>query len=500
MPPEAKTLVPKGGPRLAPAIDVPPPFWPTPGTDAPRINIGLDFGTSSTKVCVRPGLGLGPGTLTYPIQFEPTATNPYLCPSTVTCADGHLFFGAIAEQKSSRGQVWRRIKVCLACEAEGRMGSSACDCRGKGFSLAGFDSGPIELATLYLAWLLGEVNTRLPRALTGGSEPRLTCNLGVPVDQVDKKSPLHQTYLRIAQSAWLLKGHVGQGIEVSRALGWLTHLRNHTALTIHDDPVVLCPETSAAVVSQLSSATPMPEGMYALVDIGAWTTDISVFRLTDVAMVMEGVRTTAFYEAETHRVAAGRIDQLAANLVHSNAGALGGVAEFPSRVDELAEMFRRRREAGESAPQAGGDGNHDRALDGALDFMRAVVAGDVKKRYQATAEMARRKESHLSLSDWISLTVLLLGGGSEEACFEAALKKSSAAPVVGKVVRDERLEGVAAGPEGAAHGRRLQVAAGLAIPAALWPKRFLPSDVERVPGSREPRIRVRPDRDELYPK
>jgi len=448
-------------------------------------------------------LGLGAGTQTYPIEFDGTQPNPFLCPSTIAWVDGSFYFGTVAESKVGQGQVWRRIKVCVACDAEQRFGSNACECSmrhqgqaGTAYSLRDMKTAPIDLTILYLAWVLGEVHGRLPQALTAGTEPIVTCNLGVPVNHIDDRSPLHKTYRRIAREAWRLRGSVGQGISASQALGWLSSMR----LDPPDDdcPVELCPETSAAVVSQLSASSPMSQGMYVLIDIGAWTTDISVFRLTDVAMSSEGVRTTAFYEAETHRVAAGRIDQLAANLVQSNATALKAVARIPAQSDDIQEVCRKLRETNEPTPPGGADVDDNRALVSALGFMRLVVAGEVKSSFEACAEKAKLKESQLSLPDWKRLTVLLLGGGSEEACFEAALRKSTSAPVVRKLTRDERLE-MAAAPAAEARSRRLQVAAGLAIPAALWPKRFLPSAVERI-STITTATRVRPDRDELYPK
>jgi len=440
----------------------------------------------------------------YPIEFDRNAPNPFLCPSTVAYVDGRFFFGAEAEHRTDAVRLWRHLKVCVACEAEQTIGSANCACALAGrqnetathFSALDFDLSPVELTVLYLSWVLGAVHDRLPRSLTGSAEPVLTCNLGVPVDQIDSPSPLHIAYARIALCAWRLRGNVEQGISVTTALGWLSSLRSGTVNDDDDFPVVLCPETGAAVVSQLTVPT-MPEGMYALVDIGAWTTDISFFRLTDVSIFAEGVRTTAFYEAATHRVAAGRIDLVATELIHRHQQALKSVAVFRDDTDALQEACRNSREA-ETPAKESGRAIEDHALRSALDFARCVVAGEVKSHYETTASKARLKESPLSRDDWKDLTVLLLGGGSEEDCFEAALKQSSTARSVTKLKHDPRLDGTDTRPGDAARSRRQQVAAGLAIPAALWPKRFLPSAVERVTVSRP--AKKRPDRDELYPK
>ena len=88
--------------------------------------------------------------------------------------------------------------------------------------------------------------------------------------------------------------------------------------------------------------------MYVLVDIGAWTTDISFFRLTDVSTFSEGIRTAAFYKAETHRVAAGRIDQKASELLAQNRTDFAEVMAVPLAADERQEIFRNIRETGAS--------------------------------------------------------------------------------------------------------------------------------------------------------
>ena len=177
--------------------------------------------------------------------------------------------------------------------------------------------------------------------------------------------------------------------------------------------------------------------------------------------------------------------------------ALKSVAVFRDDAEALQEAFRHSRE-GEISTKESGRAIEDRALRSALDFARCVVAGEVKGHYETTARKARLKESPLNRDDWKDLTVLLLGGGSEEDCFEVALKQSSTARSVTKLKHDPRLDGAGTGPGAAARSRRQQVAAGLAIPAALWPKQFLPSAVERVTISRPTRRRA--DRDELYPK
>ena len=96
--------------------------------------------------------------------------------------------------------------------------------------------------------------------------------------------------------------------------------------------------------------------------------------------------------------------------------------------------------------------------------------------------------------------MFLLGGGAEEACFEEFLKWSHRGALIGRLRTDSRVQVENAGSDDP-RSRRLQVAAGLAFPVALWPKQFLPSQVERVSAVAAGKVaRPRPDRDELYPK
>ena len=102
------------------------------------------------------------------------------------------------------------------------------------------------------------------------------------------------------------------------------------------------------------------------------------------------------------------------------------------------------------------------------------------------------------MRDWASLKILMLGGGSEEASIQAALAGT------GRYINpisDRHLPRLSTAVDGLT-ARRLGVAAGLALPYALWTKMFEPSQVERVTGTSGPPStrRPRPDRDELYPK
>jgi hypothetical protein len=330
------------------------------------------------------------------------------------------------------------------------------------------------LCALLLAWCLGEVERGFPpNLLQDGRIPSLSCNVGVPVDQLDIGSPLRTVFDQVVRHAWVLRSCVRQGVGVDLAVGWVRALER-----AHDPPtgvVAVCPETLAAVVSHMTSPN-VKLGMYALVDIGAWTTDVSIFRLSDVSMLSEGIRTAAVYQARTHRVAAGLVDQLACEL-HLQ---LWRECEEPlvGNTEAVVGEITRRREQGlfSEAPLVI-SGKTRMGAPSALEHARIVVGEAIGRRFSRTYDEAVLKETDLSRHDWHRLNVLLLGGGSEEAVFTDRIRRHLDAGSLQLLPQTASLNWPVT-PDRERLDRRLSVAAGLAIPYALWPKQFRPSEVD----------------------
>ena len=82
--------------------------------DVRVVTVGVDFGTSSTKIIlggVLPDkhhlLSLGERTDGYP---------EFALPSSVQISDDHIYFGSSAERVRSNSFMFRSFKVCLACQ------------------------------------------------------------------------------------------------------------------------------------------------------------------------------------------------------------------------------------------------------------------------------------------------------------------------------------------------------------------------------------------------
>ena len=216
---------PPAGPasKGIPSNELPSPP-PKGDTGVPAVNIGLDFGTSTTKVCARLALG-GDEHPIYVLRIGGGAEA--LCPSLVLVDRiGSLYFGSEAEKRAFEDgtRVFPHLKTCLACEAHD-ADKRLSDClsyqkEGRCQGLFPGDVRASDLITCFLAWAMREARKSLPADLRASSAIRFTYNLGVPVEQLDRDSSLRDTYRMIAFRAWLLSEGMRQGIRLETAMEW----------------------------------------------------------------------------------------------------------------------------------------------------------------------------------------------------------------------------------------------------------------------------------------
>ena len=155
-----------------------------------HVNIGIDFGTSSTKI-IFGGMHLEP---TYVCVFEdnPEGYPPVCYPSTVRIIERQVFFGTEAERRTG-GLVLRSFKVCMGCVAkDGRC--LACPNRlGVQRREGLFDLGaPLaetipaeEVAAWYLAHVVRLVSDRIA-ARFPRHQLELTFQTAAPVKSCDR--------------------------------------------------------------------------------------------------------------------------------------------------------------------------------------------------------------------------------------------------------------------------------------------------------------------------
>lgn len=452
-----------------------------------RVTIGIDFGTSTTKVCAR--LELGENDV--PIYRLDISGNSDalggLTPSLVSMHEGVLYFGDHAH----KGITIPHVKVCLACE-EKRFSTKEC-LWAEACPISTSESGlsASDLATLYLSWVMKESRKRLPDPLKKADG--FVFNIGIPLKQLDD-SPLKVVLEQITYFAWRLSEGVTQGLSIVQGKAWLDILKKR-CVTIppqEDRMIQLCPETSAAIVSFINSTKARP-GLYCLCDIGAWTSDISVFRLTDVAKDETGVDRLSFYASGVTRKACEEIDLRIVNCLTDLWG-LDSIKDFLD--DDIMREIRLVREGQQASAifTVSSENGMQRELalpSIARDYARNVVAEAVGRYFVKIIKQAYQ-EKERKPDNWRNVSLVMTGGGSRDDIFEKVFSTNCGCQFSKVLLNMDAIHNV----QKKQHFR-FAVAAGLSHPLAIWPEQLLPSEVSAWRSQAPKKIA---DRDEQYAK
>lgn len=378
------------------------------------IVVGIDFGTSTTKVMYRSAVDFNPPVHLVDFAHGHPKFPSYVMPSSIRLdSEYRLWFGDIAEV--GYGKVFRSFKVCAACQV------SAVACRGchqnnleKDPPLGRFKDGLIgfipahELMIYYLAWLLDIVNGAITHDQRDAVEPELQYNLGVPVAHLAAKPDLVDRFEWILHIALMLRGKIQQGISAAEARSHLIEVlpcsplpppaeRNHRAL----------PETAAAAIWLQKTADDEEITNYMLIDIGAGTTDITIYRYAQI-----NSHTLPIYGANSVSVAGDNIDFSTIEWFANQSGTRIG---NPSQLSST--LLQKMRCVKETLPRP--NKPMEAVLGGkifALDeqtYINEIVNPHAEAIYKSASETFReayqlaRRESH-----WQKIKIVLLGGGS----------------------------------------------------------------------------------------
>ncbi len=462
----------------------------------PTFNIGVDVGTSTTKCCVRPP---GAGSSVHVLALGSSDLPSALCPSTVALDGGRLYFGVEAERRSQVEQstLFRHLKMCAACEASNPPQVPSTNCISVRSSSDPACSATFamrspnellwasDLLMLYLAWVMGETRRGIPKELSGDAvPPRTTYSVSAPIDQIDAESELSKVFGDLVFKAWRLSGAVTQGLSMTEALRWVDELQGIEFPPAADRFVELCSESSANVAGYFLSPD-AALGQYGILDIGAWTTEVSFFRLTDVDRRTTGKLTMAFHAARSHRIAAGEVDERCCRnvrLMYEKADTAGHVS-----VDDVREQ-RESGTFGHEALSFRVYGSEIVPCKSAVDFARDVVAQELRACFHETLGEAYEKEKREGA--WRNqVRVLLAGGGSLDDVLCGAAQHQNFVRSAEAVPTPKDLRNLPATDD----YRRFLVAYGLASGSARWPRELLPSATLPI----RPRYRVRPTSEDL---
>lgn len=280
------------------------------------INIGLDLGTSYTKVVWRCG------DKCYPICFgsDPSLIEDYLVPSVVYF-DGQSLGTTLESLIDEHRRVEFNIgnfKICLACEhnPDSKCKIDRCELSKWNKELFSSDLQGFEVSFItayFLATVLSKTRQLIlsqVEHLLGISEPeivRWSVNMAVP-NRFWQYQKITIEFLLALKTAWLMS-HAFDGLihkESVRLMKKCYFYSRQLAETSEMDCFVH-PETVAEVASFTQSRTSQ-DGLYALVDIGAGTVDASVFRLYTPP---NGNRSQNDYAAKVLRTGSAFVESLA---------------------------------------------------------------------------------------------------------------------------------------------------------------------------------------------
>jgi hypothetical protein len=251
-----------------------------------RIQVGLDFGTSATKVLwVRTGV---PEPKISAIDFDHgIADLPRFCLPSLAAFDqrGNLLLGDVAlshMRSGPAGSALTRFKMLVAGEQDQRYLDVHTQRRfRKHVAMALRNEAvctPEMITATYLAFVMRRVRRHLMTELDGLAldVSFATC---VPVDQV-QGNVVNAAFRRVVNAAELVEREAADS-ESGRA--WLERSAEALSRPLLDEAEArldLVPEAVAATAGYVHSVQ-RERGIHALIDIGAGTTDVSIFNVTD---------------------------------------------------------------------------------------------------------------------------------------------------------------------------------------------------------------------------
>lgn len=417
--------------------------------------VGVDFGTSSTKVAWQ-DLSENYFEL-FRWRADLKGIQSVLLPSTICVRARTLLFG---NSGPNDGDLWLpSIKLCVLCSRNPlvcRCDGSVAEC-GQ-IHVPGMNA-PVPataLACLFLAHVFRQVEDHLKQAFPN-DEVILIWNVGCPMDHLDVVES-KSSWEKMAGVAMELRGRVSNPAKIEL----LNEVRELMGAFVQsaDRSLFIQPEGMAAVKAFLESPRGPEEKTYAIVDVGAGTTEVSFF-------FNGGVRSR------------GEIPQ--PSYLADSTEAVGG-AKFDI---ELASVWRCDVEAARRRKEQGRDQIPD-----------VPSVGAIRRQYDLTCRRIL-KERKLTARENKRFDLFIIGGGGRLPVLRESL---TAYQLPGDFVREHTRQLTAPASlrnraDVEAHYDLLANACGLA--SSLEWEYYPPREVPALPL---PPIGLKPDHEDLYSK
>ena len=439
-----------------PALTLPKP--PAAKRRKRALVVGVDFGTSTTKVVWNDAREDAFEVFRW---NDSKGINSALLPSTISIVDGLLYFGQQSAHASAR---WiRSIKLCMLCARNNKICQCQSDIAKNGLVRLSerTEQIPVDLlAALFLAWVFRRVEESLAKRFAT-EDLTIVWNVGCPMDHLDAAK---------SKEAW--EQVVGTAMELRQ------NASNPATLTALDQAAkvfanlfvpfeaernyAVQPEGLAAVKSFLESPRDAESSKcYAIVDVGAGTTEVSFF-FNGLIMSEGGITRPSYLSDSTEAIGGGKID-----------------TELSKVWGCTPDEARTQKESGrKSLPN--------------LDTIREITS-----QYHRTC-MWILKESKLKAPSDKHFDLFVIGGSGRLAKLRAAVEGE---PLAGGFRRDQTRvlkppKSLRARQEFAGDYDLLATACGLASSPVGW--EYYPR--KDVKGMDAGVVRIRIDPDEWYPK
>lgn len=436
-----------------------------PASPKRRVHLGIDYGTSTSKIVLR-DYGARGGEAAFIVLKD----GSFRIPSRVCVTANELIFGD-DRRSAEECDIYESLKMRVAVEVTGNQKHyfGALTKLPDGFTAH-------DLAVLTMWFLISEGHRGIAEYLNGRMEGvSIGMTMGIPM-AFFREQRLKASFLAIAKRAWALyrnEESIGSVLSLDKARRLLEKWRSASATPTPEYELRewIRSEAEAAMWWPFQSPAIAP-GPYAKVDIGAGTTHASLFRIVE----MNGVKTgLAFFGAESVSVGMDAVDSAIAQSQQLGGDCLSlrGLEESILRTNGKAR--------------------------GALIPVKEEIYDAYRKAWIETYR--KINETVAELTAWHTHSVFVIGGGS----------------LVSTLVETNRVHpglrtplglAVLEAPADLGHINNTKVsknelpfvavAYGLSNIGLSIPEAFTPDQIPPLPDKNEPRLRL--DRDDMYGK
>jgi len=240
------------------------------------VYIGIDYGTSGTKVMWKdPQVTRKVYVIEFP-EIGSTQFNNLIVPSVVHLHSRKFYFGHLPSEDITKGETFVSLKKLIGYEVGLLKNPLNLTQDFKNHSKSKEYFPPSRLSTLFLAYIIRETVGIIKNFCGENYILRPYYILGIPYHFYNN-SVCKEIFEKSFFIAWLIKDTVFQGIEKKEAFDIIREAETiYHATPSEERLTIVAPDTYVSVFEQIQRPT-HPEGLHAIVDIGAGTTDITFF-------------------------------------------------------------------------------------------------------------------------------------------------------------------------------------------------------------------------------